>query len=422
MFIIWIISFLNLVIGYIFKDYFPNNYYLTLFFIFLTTIILFFNIAKNYTRFLFIIFTSFIIRILFLIIDLKYRDVFIIPHSGNDTENFYNTGLLISRNLILLNESIYGGVYSKFLGLLFYVYGDDRVFAQYLNILFAITAILITIKILKMMNVSPKVQTIMVMIMAFLPHSIIFSSILLRESLISLLLLISLYFFASWFKKGNVAYAFLSILFVLIASTLHSAVVGITIGYLFAFIFYKRTRNKIEFSAQSVIPFSLFAILLSYTLIFPESTTNLPFFNKFTHALEDGDSIYDVASGSGRGGSAYLSSLQINNIVQLIMFSPIKMLYFFASPMPWDIRNFNDLISFLFDALFYIISFLLIIKNIKFIKKNPFLIIMVICLITALFIFGVGISNAGTALRHRFKLFYFVIIALGVLLTKQMKR
>src|SRR5699024_839958 len=104
--------------------------------------------------------------------------------------------------------------------------------------------------------------------MAFFPHSIIFSSILLRESLISMLIVISLYFFIKWFKKGNFIYALISILFILLASALHSAVIGVVIGYIFAFVFYIRSIAKFIFLIKTVIPFTIISLLLLYTLFF----------------------------------------------------------------------------------------------------------------------------------------------------------
>lgn len=422
MIIIWLMTLLNLMLGYVIKDYTNSNMYLTYAFIFLSSILLFFVIVKGYIKFLFVIFTSYLLRVFFLFLDLYFYNEKLLPHSGDDTENFYKTGLTISQNTSLLEGDIYGGVYSKFIGIIFNIYGDDRLFIQYLNILIAITTILLVIRILRKLNISAKAQIIAILLMSFFPHSLIFSSILLRESLISLLVVLGVYFLLNWFEKGGLTNIIFSLLFVLIGASLHSAIIGLGIGFIFAFVFYKRSVRKFVFSVHSIIPFAIVSVGMTYILIFPEIISVLPFLNKFEQILNNNENIFEVMSGGGRGGSAYLSGLEIHNIFQLILFSPLKMIYFIASPMPWDIRNLNDIFSLFLDSIFYIFSVYMLFKNIHIIKKNPFILVLVICFIITSFIFGVGISNAGTALRHRFKLFSILIIILSFIWTNKKGR
>ncbi|MHC0552857.1 hypothetical protein [Salinicoccus sp. CNSTN-B1] len=114
-----------------------------------------------------------------------------------------------------------------------------------------------------------------------------------------------------------------------------------------------------------------------------------------------------------------MTGLEINNIFQLIVFSPIKIIYFIASPMPWSVRNFSDLISFFLDALFYVFALIVFIRNIDVVKRRPILAIVLLGIAAGWLIFGLGISNAGTALRHRFKLFYLIIIAFALIGSKK---
>lgn len=413
MIIIWLVASFYIIAGFLFQHYITETYYLTFSFIIFTVIVLFFVLLINYTKFVVIIYTSFIIRLVMMLIDSREGES-IIPHSGDDTENFYKTGIEISNNLSLLNVDIYGGFYSKFLGFIFYMYGDDRLFAQFLNIIITITAILIVIQIFRMLSIPNEVQFILVLLLSFFPHSLIFSSILLRESFISLTVVLSLYFFIRWFKYKKRTSALLSIIFIILGASFHTAVIGILIGYLFGFIFYRHDFRSFKFSVESVVPFSIIAIVTTYILVFPDVVSGLPMFNKVDQVQDNNDSVYEAITAS-RGNTAYLTGLEVNNLFQLLLFSPIKILYFITSPMPWSIGNFNEFISFLVDGLFYLFALLIFIKNIHLIRERPILAILLISIIAGWFIFGLGVSNAGTALRHRFKFFYMIVVALGVI-------
>lgn len=338
----------------------------------------------------------------------------IIPHSGEDTENFYETGIQISHYLPLLGDEVYGGFYSKFLGLLFYMYGDDRIFAQFLNILFAMTAILLIIHIFRMLGISGKVQFILVLLLSFFPHSLIFSSILMRESFISITVVLSLYFFVRWFKKKEWPGAVLSVVFILLAASFHTAVIGILMGYLFGFIFYRHRSQSFKFSVESLVPFSIFAVVTTYMLVFPDTVSGLPIFNKVDQVFNDDAGLYETVTAA-RGDTAYLEGLTVNNLFQLLLYSPIKIIYFIASPMPWNIGNLNEFIAFMLDGVFYLLALAIFIKNFNVIRERPLLVILLISILAAWFIFGLAINNAGTALRHRFKFFYIIVVALGII-------
>lgn len=419
MIIIWLAALFYIVIGFLMQHYITDTTYLTFSFIIFTVIVLFFVLFINYTKFVFILFSGFILRVMILLIDLREGET-IIPHSGDDSENFYKTGIEISMNTSLLNTEVYGGLYSKFLGILFHLYGDDRLFVQFLNIIITMTAILIVIQIFRMLDIPGHIQMILVLLLSFYPHSLIFSSILVRESMISITVVLSLYFFVRWFKNRSTINAVLCILAILSGASFHTAVIGILFGYLFGFIFYNHSVRTLKFSVESVVPFTVFAVITTYIIVFPDVVSGLPIANKVDQVLDNNDNVYEAVT-SARGDTAYLASMEVNNLFQLLLFSPIKVIYFITSPMPWNISKFNELISFLLDGVFYLTALILFIKNFYLVKSRPILAILLISIFSGWFIFGLGISNAGTALRHRFKFFYIVIVALGVIWSKRSK-
>ncbi|MCG1008450.1 hypothetical protein J4760_00135 [Salinicoccus sp. ID82-1] len=419
MLIIWLIALVYVVMGYLFRFYIADTNLLTVSFIVITALMLFFILYLKYTKFLMIIYAGFLVRLGTVLYDLQPK-VPKLPHSGIDSENYYKTAQYISEKMDLMNAEMYGGIYTKFLAVIFNMYGDDRLFAQFLNVLMTLSAILLVIHIFRMLDVPPKVQIILVGVMSFFPHSILFSSILVREAVITLMMALSLYFFVRWYKKREWSSAIFSVIIVLIGASFHTAVIGVIVGYMFGFIFYQHKQNAFRFTLKSTIPFSLFALATTYVLVFPESIEALPIYDKIDQVQRGNDSLFDAFTDD-IGGSAYLSSLVVSNIYQAIAFSPIKMLYFIGSPMPWTIRNMNDVIAFLLDGTFYLLALAVFIKNFGLIKRRPILGVILLSIVVTWIIFGIGISNAGTALRHRFKIFYIIIVALGVIWSKKEK-
>ncbi|MFC3420005.1 hypothetical protein ACFOLA_10995 [Salinicoccus hispanicus] len=413
MLIIWLIALIYVVMGYLFRLYIADTTYLTVSFIVITALLLFFILYLKYTKFLMILYVGFLARLGTVLYDLQPK-VPKLPHSGIDSESYYKTAQYISEKMALMNAEMYGGIYTKFLAVIFNMYGDDRLFAQFLNVLMTLSAILLVIHIFRMLDVPPKIQVVMVGVMSFFPHSIIFSSILVREAVITLMMALSLYYFVRWYKGREWTSAILSVIIVLIGASFHTAVIGVVVGYMFGFIFYQHNQNAFRFTLKSMIPFSLFALATTYVLIFPESIEALPIYDKIDQVQRGNDSLLDAFTDD-IGGSAYLSGLVVNNIYQMVAFSPIKVLYFIGSPMPWTIRNPNDLIAFMLDGVFYLFVLAVFIKNFGLIRRRPILGVILLSIVVTWIIFGIGISNAGTALRHRFKIFYIIIVAVGVI-------
>src|SRR5699024_9590631 len=130
------------------------------------------------------------------------------------------------------------------------------------------------------LRLDKKVKIISLIIMTLFPSGIIFSSIFLRESLISLFVTLSFYNFVKWYKTNKVKRIIFAIIIILIGASLHSGVIGILIGYIFMILFYNHSTERLVFTFKSNIMFIFFTMLIivmnSYSL------ESIPFLNKFT--------------------------------------------------------------------------------------------------------------------------------------------
>ena len=174
-------------------------------------------------------------------------------------------------------------------------------------------------------------------------------------------------------------------------------------------MFYSPQNRKVNFRPNTVLIFSLFIVLSMFIYM----RLGHVFLIKF-QKMEDITYVYNVAS-SARGGSVYLTNIQINNFRQLLLYAPIKMLYFLIVPLPQHWRSINDVIAFLLDGVVYLYFLIMLLRHRKLIAINPLTVGLLIMLGGCVFVFGVSISNAGTALRHRHKILPAFLVLFGLI-------
>jgi hypothetical protein len=202
-------------------------------------------------------------------------------------------------------------------------------------------------------------------------------------------------------KLGQHFSIIISVICVLGASWMHSGCIFVAIGYLIATAFYYPQLQKSKISLNSVIILAIL-ILGSFYLISTTSTFTERFENiDIQNTINQGIYIPDYA-----GESAYLTWINPDNPVQLVLFSPLTMFYFIFSPIPLNWRGLQDIIAFALDSCFYFyfvyssLKYRNQIQNNKSIFKYIFISILFSC-----FVFAYGTQTAGTAIRHRCKIF-----------------
>ncbi|MFJ7680010.1 hypothetical protein ACIQXQ_18415 [Peribacillus sp. NPDC097198] len=405
MVLVWAIFFIEVFVLTLLKPLITDFESATLYLIAFNVIFVFISFIKYRKGIRELLFAAFVLRLLTMFWDVYARNIYLLPHSGNDSEGFLISASHISNDLSLLKTDMYGGLYTKALGVLFYITEPERLLGQYINVLLGVSIIVFLYKILSLLEINKKTKELSITLLCFFPQAIIFSGILLRENIISFLVVISFYFFIKWYKYGKKFNGPLSIIFLAIASIFHSGVIGILVGYIFMFMFSKQGENKLTFNRNTIVIFFLFtfASLFSYTQL------NEFLFSKF-NSIQEVNDLYDSVNDR-IGSSTYLVGLNVDSIWKLIFFSPIKMFYFLTSPLPMDWRGLSDIISFFLDGLIYLGIMMYCAFHInKWKKGHPLIIGVLVMLLAVVFIFGMGVANAGTAIRHRHKIYPIIII------------
>ncbi len=359
---------------------------------------------------------AFLVRLMFMIWDIYARSIFVLPNSGADALMYYGSSLKISEDITLLNLQVRGGIYAKMIGTLFYIIGPQRMVAQYINVLTGLFVIIVIYKILIILEINSKVRQNILLIAAFFPNSLVMSAIFLREIIPTYFVAVSLYFFILWFKKEKLVNILLSFLMLAFAAVFHSGVLGIFVGYAFFFLFYDKKYNKFLFNTQTILTFAILVVIA----LFAVSQFGNILLVKFK-GVEDIEDIY-LQANKRLGESAYLKGIQINSPALFLLFGPIKAFYFLTSPLPMNWRGGMDIFTFVFDSSLYFITIWYIWKNWKFIgERNVLIIALIITLVGVAFIFGIGVGNAGTAVRHRQKIIPLMLILLAVMMDEKQR-
>ena len=181
------------------------------------------------------------------------------------------------------------------------------------------------------------------------------------------------------------------------------------------------TLKKISISLINLrINFSKLVIFLIFLGI-----TQLYITNKISVSyLGDFKSLYEMekylvsTNVATRGNASWPEWTKINSYTEALYKAPLRSLYFVFAPFPWDIKDTKHFIGLL-DSFFYMYFVYLIISNIKNIWRDRCLRIMLVILISFIFVYGVGVGNFGTAIRHRSK-FVIIFILLAAPLIKRL--
>lgn len=365
----------------------------------------------NWTNTHLVLVFAIIIRVIFLLWDIYGKSIFTFPNSGLDTLTFHLQATYLLDGTLASSQLPYAYIVS----FIYYVFGNNMMWAQYINLTFSVFTIFTLIKILNLLNICPKYKYWALLLVSFLPNYLIMSVILLRESIMCFTLTFSLYMIFKWWFSGHLKYFFIAEICSLFAAYLHTGTIAFFIAYILIIALGKPKMGVIKITQKSF----LLCLIGVVAFMFLYSNYVDTFFG-YAGDVSSVEDISKIASSRNEGGASYtIQIIPDDTILGMIVNSPIRMLYFIASPMPWDIRGINDIIAFLFSGIFYFYSSYTGLRAIKKHSNNYSIIfILLVISISSAFIYSWGVSNAGTALRHRDKFIVLFSLLLCVSLNE----
>lgn len=336
---------------------------------------------------------SYILMLIFLFYDREISSI-----DSTDPEGFHRSSLLKSNGD---NSFDYGGIYTDIIGLLYKVIGTQRIIAQYINVLLVITIIYIGISILNELDIVGRYKKVGILLLAFNPHFLILSVVLRREQFISLMVTLSFYFFIKYWKEGRFFFFIFAIAFCLFGAAFHSGIISLVAGYTVFYIAFDRETAAFNYNKNVII--KIFICLMLFIVVYVYFGDQLLLkFNSTGSFDELNERLYHQVGNSG-----YIVGFNISNdLLNFVLNTPLRTIYFLLSPMPWNWRGLGDVIAFCMSSMYYTVGFIIAISSIKCSghKIKYILIGTFVTMIIACIIFSWGVRNAGTAMRHRDKL------------------
>lgn len=365
------------------------------------------NEEKESKAELFLLMLGFGLRILVCLLDIYGSDLITVPFSGDDSMNFYTTSV----------EYYYGDTsrnytyYPYIINAIYQVAGLNRFAAQYVNILCWCFCGLILQKSCKLLTIEGFLRTAAIGLLSVLPFHICLSSILMRDTIVALSIFWTTYHILKWMKNGETVNLLIPLLITLPVILVNNCVLAMLIVLGGVAAFYSPAKGKLSIEKKAIIIAAFgFGAIVAIALIEPlreKLFTQIPIF---------GGGIIQGINGRLKGfyehagGSTYLLNVYIENYWDLFVGTIQRIGYFLFSPVPWMWRGLGDIVAFLASSCVYLSA--LIIAGISFIYKKTdyFRLLLLSVMFFVSGIFAWGVSNGGTAMRHREKLLGVAIL------------
>jgi len=337
---------------------------------------------------------GYLLRLSLLFFDIYGNSIFVLPNSGGDARMFYNEAVKVA-----FGGTSERGLFVYVIAFIFKHFGLSKLYTQFLLVLCSVVAIHMGDRILRECEVAGNARFKTMIILCCLPNFAILSSVFLRESIVTMFIAISLYFFVCWFRRRKLIWFIFAVITVLTAMSFHSGVIAVLIAFFISLLLYNKEKRTIELKLSNML---ITTILLTLGVFFINRYGNL-LLVKFVGI----NSINEVANVRDVAGSSYVQYVgNSNSLLNMVIFTIPRLIFFLFSPMPFQWRGISDVIAFFFSSLFYFITIWRTFKFILFYNnRNKILIIMLLMVAFAsMFVFAWGVSNAGTAVRHRDKM------------------
>ncbi len=256
-------------------------------------------------------------------------------------------------------------------------------------------------------------------IMALYPFAAFNSVLAMREEVSIMFFSVGLYFFIRWIRGISPLGLLSSGIFFVFAISFHPGWVGAFVGIALYLIYFLYRAVKTNDGGR-VTKLHAFKILLALGMLVGAvgmiALGDGVSLGKGVEIGGDGesdigDAIEERFSREARGGSAYPGFIAQGNPYTQPWLIPARIVYFHFSPFPWDLRSPRQVLGLVSSVLYWFLAWRLYRgwHHIKY-REEALALLLIFGAIT--FVFAVGATNIGTAIRHKTKLLgLFVILA-----------
>lgn len=354
---------------------------------------------------------------------LYYTGIFLPPAANTDASRFTRHSLEYAArewpdllgNVPLFNSSFYpwlGGVIQK-------VVGESPLFLISASFLFGHVVVVVT-GIICYQLWGKRAAVLAAMIMALYPFAAFNSVLAMREEVAIMFFLMGLYFYIRWVAgKSTLGLLWGGGLFG-VAVLFHPGWVAAFVGvaaYLVFFLYRNFFIDRPRFVNRLYAFKMLLSIgMLAFSMFMIIAMEGIYLGKGIEIGGEGGESgigsaVEERFAREASGGSAYPSVVAQGNPYTQPWLIPARIVYFHFSPFPWDIRTPRQLLGVVSALLYWFLAWR-VFRGWPQLKSREECVAVLFIFGALTFVFAIGVTNIGTAIRHKTKLLaIFVILA-----------
>lgn len=346
---------------------------------------------------------GFLLRLFLLIINVYY---FTLPQGGGDALVFEEHAFFLYRTDYLgIDYMEYFSSGARFLELMgSYVYqftGREPLALGLIMVYLGTYSIFLTYKASYLLWGNITIAVRAALIVAVFPVLMLHSAIFLREIPVNVLLLLSIISFIKYWKFKRKKSIINFIFCVFFATLLHSGSFAILVGLVYFVVFsVKRVKKSIKMATLLILISALF--IMNNTGFGLNKLGGS--FDKSIELLQEREN-YEL-----KGGSAYPTWLMMSGGLNDFWKIPLRNIAFLFSPLiPLTANSLWHMIGVL-DSFLYLWMFYFFYRKREVFKSVDTAKGIITMMLFMIFVFSLGVSNVGTAIRHRAKIAPILII------------
>lgn len=297
-------------------------------------------------------------------------------------------------------------LYIWVMSVLYAVFARSPLMIKGINVCFGSLAIVVIWKLAEAISDDERQARIVAWMVALVPSIVFFSAVLLREVAVSFPLSVSVLYLVRWYRERKNSQVVIALAALVVSMAFHSGglavllfgglwMVGGWFRAVFTFNFKNFGRSSLGMIAGIGVAVAVLASGFGMDKFQGLETGNL-------NALSERQENFAI------GRTAYLEDLHATSPTDLVWQAPIRLTYFLFAPFPWMLNTGSDLFGVLDSFLFAALG-LRVLRFRKAILGNPRAAMVLGVFGAMALVFAIGVSNYGTALRHRNKMLPLLI-------------
>jgi 4-amino-4-deoxy-L-arabinose transferase-like glycosyltransferase len=235
---------------------------------------------------------------------------------------------------------------------------------------------------------------------ALFPQFVQHSALFLRETPAAFCLAVASYSAVRFLKRHSLPQIAWFSLWVFLGALFHSGVIFAAPALLVGIVLVRERRSRRRFGFYAINATAALALI---GVIFWVNETGFGL-GKFGGSLDEALGTFETQETlDPRGGAAFPEWMQLRGGGSDAWKVPVRYVTFLFSPLiPFMVRSPRHLLGVV-DAVLYLLFFWILLRNWQEVRKNRAAGVLLVIMLALFLVYSLGVSNFGTAIRHRAK-------------------